>query len=300
MAYSIVETKVVNPARRKIMARSRRRRNLTAKQIRFFGTKRQRAALKARRRVKRHAPATKRRNAARRRYSKPRVAPKPHYVKHRRRTNAAPRRHTRRNPGEVISLLLGNPARRKKGTKMARRHYRTARRINAAGRRHYTKRRNRARMMHHRRRNPAGLGRPMDWVKGGVGVLGGVVVTRALPQAVAATYNTGITGYVMNAVTAGLAGWATHALTKDPVLTASVIAGGFAAVIARVISDMTSFGSYLSLTGIGDYQFSNFGQPQHLQAWQNAQFALAPSSLPALTTSLYGSSTDMGGRGGNC
>ena len=152
-----------------------------------------------------------------------------------------------------------------------------------------------------KRRNPAGLGRPIDWIKGGVGVLGGVVVTRALPQAVASSYNTGWAGYAMNAATAIAAAWGTHVLTHDPVLVASVAAGGFASVIARMISDMTSFGQYLSLTGLGDYQFANFSQPQHLTAWQNAQYTL-PAAPQALTTGLYGgqSGMDMGVQGGHC
>lgn len=173
-----------------------------------------------------------------------------------------------------------------------------ARRSNAGRPHHSVKKYNFARR---KKRNPAGLGRPIDWLKGGVGVLGGVVVTRALPQAVAASYNTGWAGYAMNAATAIAAAWGTHALVKDPVLTAAVAAGGFAAVIARMISDMTSFGQYLSLTGLGDYQFSNFSQPQHLTAWQNAQYTL-PSAPQALTTSLYAgqSGVDMGVQGGHC
>ena len=138
---------------------------------------------------------------------------------------------------------------------------RSASRSNTAGRstkRHYTKKRN---MSHHRRRNPAGLGRPIDWIKGGVGVLGGVVATRALPQLAGAT-NTGGIGYLMNAGVAIGAAWATHAFTKDTVLTAAVAAGGFAALIARVISDMTPYGQYLSLSGVGDYMAWNFNQPQ--------------------------------------
>jgi hypothetical protein len=99
----------------------------------------------------------------------------------------------------------------------------------------------------------------------------------------------------MNAATAIAAAWGTHLVTKDSVLTAAVAAGGFASLIARIISDMTSFGSYLSLTGMGDYQFSNFGVPQHLTAWQNAQMTL-PAAPQALTTSLY----DQGARGGHC
>lgn len=123
-------------------------------------------------------------------------------------------------------------------------------------------------VMHHRRRsNPfgAGLGRPMDWVTGGAGVLAGVVGTRALPQLVLAAKNTGVTGYFANGVTAAALGWVAHLLLKKPVITASVIAGGFAALIARIISDQTSYGKFLSLTGMGDYNAGfNFAIPQRL------------------------------------
>src|SRR5205085_191295 len=64
MAFSVVETHIANPAQtvrrkgtRKNMAKARRK--MSAKQIRIFGTKRQKAALKAKRR---HAPAKKRSN----------------------------------------------------------------------------------------------------------------------------------------------------------------------------------------------------------------------------------------------
>jgi len=120
---------------------------------------------------------------------------------------------------------------------------------------------------HHRRRNPAGLGRPMDWIQGGAGVLAGVVGTRAIPQLVLGASNTGAMGYVANAVTAAGLGWVTSMMFKgNHVLITSVIAGGFAALLARIISDKTPFGSQLSLTGLGDYglglyQKSNFPYP---------------------------------------
>jgi len=133
----------------------------------------------------------------------------------------------------------------------------------------------------------------MDWVKGGASVLGGVLVTRAVPQAVAASYNTGWAGYGLNAITAIAAGWAAHAFLKDPIITGGVLAGGFASIIARMISDMTSFGSYLSLTGVGDYQFSNFVAPQRVLAWQNAQLQVPQgwngTPAPALNTAMYSS-----------
>lgn len=175
---------------------------------------------------------------------------------------------------------------RTKKRKSAGHSHRSAKRMNKAKRRHSV-------------RNPAGLGRPMDWVKGGASVLGGVIVTRALPQAVAAQYNTGWAGYGMNAVAAIAAGWAAHAFLKDAVITGGVLAGGFASIIARIISDQTSFGSYLSLTGVGDYQFSNFVTPQRITAWQNAQVQVPQgwngTALPALNTAMYSSDS-----GANC
>ena len=283
MAFSVVETRIVNPAKK---GRNMAKRKMSAKQIRFFGTKRQRAALKAKRSKPKHH-AVKHRSAPKR-SNPPRR--KPSFRKHRKR-NPVP---------EIISLSLGNPARKKGHKTMAKtRHFhkkRAARRSNAGRPRKSVKRYNFSR----RKRNPAGLGRPMDWVKGGVSVLGGVVVTRALPQAVAATYNTGGVGYAMNAGVAIAAAWAAHAFLKDPVITSGVAAGGFAALIARMISDMTSFGSYLSLTGMGDYQFSNFVTPQRITAMKNAQVNVPTgwngTPLPALTTSLYGDE----GRGSHC
>ena len=283
MAYSVVETKVVNPARKRTRMAKRK---LSAKQIKAgFGGKRRKAAAK-----QRHRPAAKRANPTRRRA--------------RRNTarRAAPRRptHRKRNPTpEIISLVMGNPS-RKKGSTMARRKNASHRhrKANPAGtrrrRRNTVKIYNRAR----RRRNPAGLGRPMDWLKGGAGVLGGVVVTRLVPQTLAPTYNTSWTGYAMNAVTAIAAAWGTHALTKDPVLTSAVAAGGFAAVIARIITDMTPYGSYLALSGVGgvgDYQVANFVSPQRIVNQRQALMQVPGGwgSQPALTAS-YSDAQNMG------
>jgi len=285
MAFSTVETTVVNPASRLGKGKKMAKR-LSAKQIKYFGTKRQRAALK-----------NKRRSSAKRTFK----------AKHRKRTNppkrrAAPRKtfhaKRRKNPGEIISFVLGNPARRKQG-KMAKSFKKKAssKRTNAGRPRKVSYKKSFSR---HRHRNPA-LGRPMDWVKGGVGVLAGVVVTRALPQAVAATYNTGATGYALNAGTALAAAYATHALTKDPVLTASVAAGGFAALIARIISDLTPYGSALALTGVGDYQFSNIvgTVPQRIANQGNANMEVGWSSAPYASPS-YNTGADMGRRAGQC
>lgn len=296
MAYSTVETKIANPAeiislvlgnpsrkKRRKASMAKRKRRLSAKQIRFFGTPAQKAALKRKRRT----------NSGKRRHTKRRHMARTNPAPRKRRHSSHRRTHRKRSaPRRDVNLMLGNPARRKR-----RKHSmaRSRKRKNAGSHSHRrsAKRTTRRRRFSSRRSNPAGLGRPMDWVKGGASVLGGVLVTRGLPQMVAATYNTGWTGYGLNAVAAIAAGWAAHSFTRDPVVTGGVLAGGFAAIIARMISDMTSFGSYLSLTGVGDYQFSNFVTPQRLNAWQNAQVQVPEgwngTALPALNTQLYSS-----------
>ena len=55
MAYSVVETHIANPARRR---KKNVARKLSAKQIRYFGSPRQKAALKAKRRAKPKASNT--------------------------------------------------------------------------------------------------------------------------------------------------------------------------------------------------------------------------------------------------
>lgn len=251
----------------------RRRKNLSAKQIRFFGSPAQKAALKRKRSKKRKVGAKRHRPR-----SAPRSNPAPR--KRRRAAAKAPRRHKRRtakrrNPTPaIISWTLGNPARRKgKKTMARRRKKRSSVRRSNAGR---STRRHTKRVMHRRRgsrRNPGmgSLGSPMDWLQGGAGTLAGVVGARALPQMLLGASNAGPMGYAANFVTAAGLGWLTHMLfPRNRVLTGAVIAGGFAGTFARIISDKTSFGSALSMTGLGDwglglYQKSNFNNPQRVQ-----------------------------------
>lgn len=275
MAYSVIETRVANPARKKKKKNMAHRRKLSAKQIRAgFGGKRRQNAARHRKpkyhKPRRHAPAARRSNPPRR---KKRIS------HHRKRRNPTP---------EIITFALGNPGRRKGKKKMAsRKRYRKAASKTNAGRRHYSKRRrNPSRMHHRRRRNPAGLGRPMDWIKGGVGVIGGGVGTRIIPQ-FAGSMNTGGVGYLMNGITALALAWGTHAFTKDAVLTASVAAGGFAALILRIVGDLTPYGSALSLSGFGDYMVSNWVTPQRIINPNSAMWEVPsgwgtmPSALPA-------------------
>ena len=133
-------------------------------------------------------------------------------------------------------------------------------------------------------RNPGSIGKPMDWVKGGVGVIAGGVGTRVIPQFLGTT-NTGAMGYGLNAIAAIGLSFAAHMFTKDAVLTASVAAGGFAALILRVIGDNTPYGSALALSGFGDYMVSNWVTPQRIM---NPNSAVWENGSPAMTPTPYG------------
>jgi hypothetical protein len=291
VAFSVVDTHIQNPARRagkgrKNMAQARRK--MSAKQIKHFGTKRQKAALKAKRSRPTHRARTRSNppkgggrvisgygstvmNPRRRRRN-----PGNHKIvinPARRKKRAVAKKSTvkrRRNPlAQILSWTAGNPAKRRHTVATHRRKTKrraTAHRSNAGRRRAAPKR-----VIHHRRRsNPAGLGRPMDWLQGGAGVIAGVVVTRAIPQMLMGASNTGPMGYVANAAAALGAGWLTHMLfPRNQVLVAAVIAGGFGGLLSRIIADKTPFGAQLSLTGLGDhgfglYQKSNYPAPPHL------------------------------------
>jgi len=238
------------------MARSRRK--MSAKQIRHFGTKRQKAALKA----KRHAPAKKRSNPSPRRAVRRCVAPRKAVA--RKRPNTSHRRRTKRNP-ELVSFLLGNPAKRSsKGMARSRRKTkkRAASRSNAG-----TRRRRTVKAVSYRRRrsNPGmgSIGSPKAWVMGGAGALAGFVGSAAVPQLLLGTGNTGIAGYAATAAAAiGLGLLSNFLLPRQTAVTVGVIAGGFGNLLRRVISDQTPFGSYVSNTGMGDYMVANWGPPR--------------------------------------
>ena len=238
------------------MAKTRRK--MTAKQIKHFGTKRQKAALRAKRSAPKHRARTKT-NPPRKRAVAKRAAP---------RKRAKKSTAKRRNPTPmIISWAAGNPA--KRSTKVAKskmkKRYATAKRSNA-GRRPAKK------VIRHRRRsNPASLGKPMDWLKGGAGVIVGVVGTRGIPQLLLGTSNTSYTGYAANVAAAIGLGWLTSILFKgDSVLVAAVMAGGFGSFLSRVITDKTPFGPQMAAAGLGDagfglYQKSNFPYPYTVQ-----------------------------------
>lgn len=99
-----------------------------------------------------------------------------------------------------------------------------------------------------------------------VGAAVGAVGSRVVTQAIMGTGNTGVQGYLGNAlVTAGLA---VTAHMFRGVLGAgagvAVLSGGIVALALRILSDQTPFGQFTSSLGVGDYQVQNFVTPQRL------------------------------------
>jgi hypothetical protein len=230
--------------KRRLVNPARRRRKLSAKQIKFFGTPAQKAAL----RRKRSSAATG----------------------HRRRNTA--KKHRRKNVGEIIIAGL-NPAsierstRKMKKTKKRRKNRSAAasapkrrRRYNVARKNPATaprrRRRHRNSGSSHRRRtrrysNPNS--RAMNLFEMGAWGVGGMIGSRALPQVVLGAKNTGWLGYLANGIAALGLGWGVkkfvHKEAGDMVMI-----GGIGGLILRVIADNTTVGKALAsqLQGVGD------------------------------------------------
>ncbi len=283
MAFTEREVIIANPARRKA-----RKGNMTTKQIKFFGTKRQRAALKA-----------KRSNAGKKAHRKAATRPKSKSA-HRKRT---PKRATakRSNPGEIISLTLGNPAkRRKKAVAKTRRKKNTsARRHTSAG--HRTKKRaNPGRRGHRRRSNPGGVGLNVtDLVAlGGGAVVGGTLPTVAT-QAILGSKNNGFMGYAANLAATFVLAWGVNRFSKGKTghtFSMGIIAGGIGSVIKRAITDYSILGSFGQQLGMGDYMVSNWVTPQRMVDGLNSAMVEVPNGwgAPAMIAAPAGAAGGMG------
>jgi hypothetical protein len=246
---------------------------MTAKQIKFFGTKRQRAALKAKRKKthrhtakKRHAKRTRPNPAPRKKRAVARHAsPKKRHAK--RKTSHRPR--TKRKNPELVSFLLGNPARRKTVAHSKKKKRATARHSNAG-----TRRRKKTSTRRHstRQHNPAGI--PLkDFAWGGGGVLGGFFGSAFLAQMFLGGGNTGAIGYGMTAAAGIGLTILSNMFVKNRSFTFGVGAGAAANLIRRVAQDYTPFGGYLSAPGMGDYMVANWGPPQMTDGLNSAMAA---------------------------
>ena len=294
--------------RRRIIA-NRGRRRLTAKQIRFFGTPAQKAALKASRRRNRSAGTRKR-----------------HKI-HRRARRAA----VKRNAGEIVGYTLANTgAKRKrrktatKGNQAMAKPKRARRRSAGSGtrkqhrRRRYATRRNtghrthrrRSVMRHHRRyRRNIGMGAGLGpLVTKSAFALAGAAASKIIPQVLLGTTNTGWIGYLANAGT-GFALWLlAEKVLKNRNAAEGIAIGTAVQILDRILNDMTPFGTYLAGAGFGDYQAQAYLTPQVLvDPYNSARIRMPAGMIPppaptspskaaaAVGVGAYGGGTLYGG-----
>lgn len=298
MAVQVRSRRLVNPAKAK--------KKLSAKQIKFFGTARQKAALRASRSRKRNAGIfsirkTKKQAKKQGHYGE---ATKKRLAWHKKRKKKA-------NVGEIVSISLAgltNPGKRKgvkmakrlkntKAAKAARRRYRMSakknpgitkrRRTHAhkAAPRRRMRRRNSAvviRRINRGRRRNAGVSSMLSGVVGkSVGVIAGALGARYLPQLVLGGNNTGVVGYVGNLVSSFALGYVGKKAVS-PDFGTSVMAGGIASTILRILNDTTSFGTYINTALSGAGKGGDIG----LGIIQNSSFPLPQVAQPGSMTSF--------------
>lgn len=255
MAQVRKRVRLANPAKR--------RKKMSPKQIRFFGTKRQKAALKA----KRRRPATKR--AAPKRVARKRVA--------RRRVAAAPKRKTHRrrrrtsNVGEIITIGL-NPGTRKRSKSMATRRkrrttrkrvYRRRRTVGARARNPVRRvRRRRVVRRVKRRRNPNGRAILTGTVRDVLGVIGGAAATKLIVDRLPYNLNAGPIGYLSTGVVASVLGFAVQRFGKQRALGQKMMLGGFTYLALRVLQDFVPGLAAISPIGLRGVVPSSFYSPQ--------------------------------------
>lgn len=106
-----------------------------------------------------------------------------------------------------------------------------------------------------RRSNPSptkALRRGGDVLKTGAFALGGLVLTRQIPQAIFASRNHGFIGYLMNIVVAIAAAAVVTKVSGKPNGQAVAIGGGLYTVERILSEQLTPLGKALSLSGVGD------------------------------------------------
>lgn len=259
-------TQLHNAGRKQKKRNAGRRRHLSDKQIKHFGTPAQKAALKRRRAGKRAAASA-------------------HKKSH--RTAARRPAGKRENPGEIVSVALGNPASRtKKGRTMAQK-------ASKGGRRSHRGRSNPNPSTKGRRRRGGTTGRRRRSNPGGRGmgglftqalfIIAGAVGSKVITQAVLGDKNKGPMGYIGNgAVTLGLSLTAGR-LMRNPQAANAIMAGGVVQIVLRLITDYTPFGKYTAQLGMGDYQVSNFVTPQrYVNAMHSAEVEIPAGWAPRI------------------
>lgn len=235
-------------------------------------------------------------------------------------------RNARKNPGDIITLALANPApaatkgkkstmaRRTKRSSVTRRRRTTTRRrrsnpVQVAHRRRTRRRsvaaaprrrRSSARRnpsIRRRRRNPSMGGGVRSGMSGfltqGLWAIGGAAGSKMLTQMVLGSSNTGVMGYGGNLAAAFVLGTGVKMVLKNQAAGNAVILGGVIQTLLRVLIDRTPFGAKVSNLGMGDYMAQNFLTPQRLvDGLNSAQIAppVMPPASKAVGVGVYGGS----------
>lgn len=272
---TVKRRRLVNAGRRR--RHNAKRRHLTPKQIRFFGSKRQRAALKNRSRRKHSA----RRNRggissvsrkAFRRGGEGTRSSRYHYKAQshaRRRTmreesgmpvrrNRSRRRRRKHNVRSIVTVYpMHMNAGRRKNVAARRRHRRhNARRHRrhnvvyqrrlSRGRYAYTsnvgRRRRRRHNVHHRRRHNQGRVRRAGAALGGtatkvLSIIGGATVTKLISDLLPPTFQTGVLGYLGVGVVAVAQGQILGRMMRSSAMTENLTAGGLVYLTIKILND---------------------------------------------------------------
>lgn len=289
-----------NAAGVKRVNRRKNKHRMTPKQIRFFGTKAQRAALKRKRNRKnpaRHVAVApnrrRRRNARRRNRVNPAWVVTLGAINPRKRRNKpvaarkANRRHRRRNTTAVRRVNRHHRRRRNPVTAPRRRNRRRRNTVVHRNRR----RRNSPRIVvmrpnrrHHRRRNPQALfGAPL-FGKSALEMVGGGIVGVAAAKFIPTLFPASVTGMlgsssiarvIITGVSAVVAGWAANKVT--PQFGQGVLFGGMMQTVSVALNAfLPSVWTQLNPT-LGDLLPGQFTVPQN-----PIRAAIAPPAPPVV------------------
>lgn len=294
--------RVANKAHRK---RTNPRKKMTAKQIKHFGTKRQRAALKASRTRKRTRLTTRKAKANPRRRRRTNPAPlmvtlgpalNPRKPRKRRTTVAKAKANRRRRATNSA------PRHRRRRVAVARRNHRPRTRVNPRRANTRRRRRNPSRVVvvtrrsnRRRRRNPDVLGvsltskSGMMLISGTVaGVAGAKFLPTVLPTAMLGSLASSNAGKTMvTGASAFICGFLATRWNRD--FGAGVYIGGLAQTVSVFLNAfLPSFYSAIGspLSGMGDFVPARFAVPQNPLSFQRQQqmrqLQPAPPTTPAM------------------
>lgn len=320
MAKVLKKIRLVNPGRKRVRIKKRIRnskRKLSAKQIKYFGTPAQKAALRRKRSGSRKISNPARKLRRRRKNPLKYVGKDTRYkakvykyklenpVRRKRRTikrRTAKRRLT--NIGEIITVGL-NPGRKKRSvSSMARRKRRSGAKRRVTRRRignpfFGLMRRKRRSNGRRRRSNPAkrrrsGIRNPgrsgvKDTGMKVLSLLGGAAVTKLISDRVPAQFTSGPIGYVVTAIVATIQGMLVGKALKKPEVGSSMMLGGYTYLGLKILAEnFPGFAGYVPFglsggKGVGLLAPSSFYTPQVPNGSSVSNF-VTPSAVNAIAT----------------